>query len=99
MTGSSIAGIITACATVLLAVGGVLTAISVLLPILRGTRDNAAALAANSTALGEVHEIVNQRYTDLNNYLRAVIRALEDAGVPVPVDQSLPPVDNVGKLP
>ncbi len=78
MTGSSVAGIITAVATVLIALGGVITAVSVLLPILRGTR--------------EIHTIVNQQRTDMENFQRALIRALVDAGIPVPVDQSLPPV-------
>jgi Flp pilus assembly protein TadB len=79
MTGSSVAGVITAVATVLIALGGVITAVGVLLPILRGTR--------------QIHKIVNQQRTDMENFQRALIRALTDAGVPVPVDQSLPPVD------
>jgi hypothetical protein len=79
MTGSSVAGIITAVATVLIALGGVITAIGVLLPILRVTR--------------KTHTIVNSEKTDRLNFQRALIRALTDAGVPVPIDQSLPPVD------
>jgi hypothetical protein len=39
-----------------------------------------------------VHKIVNQAHTDLMNYQRALIRALEDKGVEVPRDQSIPPV-------
>lgn len=75
MTGSSVAGIITACATALIALGGVITAVGVLLPILRGTR--------------EIHKIVNQDKTDRDNFNRALIRALNEAGITVPVDQSL----------
>lgn len=75
MTGSSIAGIITAVATVLLALGGVITAVGVLIPILRLSRST--------------HEIVNSEKTNRLNFQRALIRALNDAGVPVPVDQSL----------
>ncbi len=84
MTGSSVAGIITACATVLIALGGVLTAVSVLLPILRGTRQNMAAI-------GEVHTIVNQQRTDAKRYEIALTEALRKAGIEVPVDQSLTP--------
>jgi hypothetical protein len=76
MTGSSVAGIITAVATGLTALGGVIATLAVLIPILRGTR--------------EIHKIVNQQRTDMENFQRALIRALIDAGVPVPVDQSLP---------
>ena len=76
MTGSSIAGIITAVTTTIIALGGLVTAIGVLLPILRGTR--------------QIHRIVNQQRTDMENFQRALIRALTDAGVPVPIDQSIP---------
>jgi hypothetical protein len=76
MSASSLAGIITAVATCLIALGGVITAISVLLPILRITRST--------------HTLVNQKFTDLENHARAMARALTAAGIPVPVDQSLP---------
>jgi hypothetical protein len=79
MTGSSIAAVITAVATVLIALGGVITAVGVLLPILRVTR--------------LTHRIVNQEKTDRENFNRALIRALNDAGVAVPIDQSLPADD------
>lgn len=75
MTGSSIAGIITAVATVLIATGGVITAVGVLLPILRGTR--------------EIHTLVNQAATDARRYNERLIEALVAAGVPVPRDSSL----------
>jgi len=83
MTGSSVAGVITAVATVLIALGGVITAVGVLLPILRVTRDT--------------HTLVNQKFTDLEN--RALVRALNDGGVPVPIDQSLPTADGTGQSP
>jgi hypothetical protein len=37
----------------------------------------------------DVHKIVNQQRTDGLNFQRALIRALQDAGVAVPVDQSI----------
>lgn len=77
MTGSSVAGVITAVATVLIALGGVITAVGVLIPILRVTRST--------------HKIVNQEKTNRDNFNRALIRALNANGIEVPVDQSLPP--------
>jgi hypothetical protein len=41
-----------------------------------------------SEQIGEVHVIVNQRFTDLENYVQALIRRLEVAGIDVPEDQS-----------
>lgn len=75
MTGSSLAGIITAFASVLIAVGGIITAFSVLIPILRQTR--------------AVHKIVNQQRTDMLRYQQALIRALAAHGIAVPLDQSI----------
>jgi hypothetical protein len=37
-----------------------------------------------------VHKIVNQQHTDLKNYQAALIRALQDKGIDVPLDQSAP---------
>lgn len=68
----SIAGIITAIATVITAIGG-------LLLILRQTRK-----------IDDVHKIVNQQQTDLRNYQGALIRALREKGITVPIDQSAP---------
>jgi len=77
MTGSSVAGVITAIATVLIALGGVITAVGVLIPILRLSRST--------------HKIVNQEKTNRDNFNRALIRALNDHGITVPIDQSIPP--------
>lgn len=82
MTGSSVAGIITAVSTVLIALGGMVTAIGVFLPILRGTR-------ANSRQIIEVHQLVNQRFTDQARYIERLIEVTQAAGVPVPRDSSL----------
>lgn len=37
----------------------------------------------------QVHTLVNQQHTDMNNYQAALIRALESRGIEVPVDQSI----------
>jgi hypothetical protein len=88
LTGSSVAGIITATATVLTALGGLVLAVNVLIPNLRATKRAVAAMQ-------EVHTIVNQQRTDAMRYQTALISALRKAGVDVPDDQSLtePPVD------
>jgi hypothetical protein len=88
MTGSSIAGIITAVATVLTAAGGLFLALAVFLPTMRKTREIAEASRA---AIDEVHVIVNQQRTDAQRYQRALIAALNRAGVEVPADQSIDP--------
>jgi hypothetical protein len=74
MTG--VAGVITAIATAFTAIGGVIIAVGILIPNLRTTR--------------ATHTIVNQSHTDAINYQNALIRALKDKGIDVPVDQSAP---------
>ena len=80
---STLAGIITASATVLTALGGVVLAISVLIPILRNSRTTMAQV-------GQVHTIVNQQRTDSQRYIIALTEALRKQGIEIPVDQSLP---------
>lgn len=70
------AGLVTAVATVITAVGGLILAVSVLIPILRGVR--------------EVHTIVNQQRTDLVRFQAALVRQLKAAGIEPVIDQSLP---------
>jgi len=79
---TSLAALVTAIATALIAVGGVITSITVLLPILRGTR-------ANTRSIVEVHTIVNQQRTDAMRYQERLIEALITAGIAVPPDSSL----------
>ena len=81
---TTIVGIITASATALIAVGGIITALGVFLPILRQTR-------ATVAKVDQVHQLVNQQHTDLVRYQAALVKALRTAGVEVPDDQSLPP--------
>jgi Na+-transporting NADH:ubiquinone oxidoreductase subunit NqrF len=78
MPDSTLAGIITACSTVLTAVGLVITAVAGLIRSRRVERK-----------VDQVHIIVNQQRTDAANYQRALISALREANVAVPVDQSI----------
>jgi hypothetical protein len=75
---SAVPGIISAVAAVFTAVALVITAIAGLMGVRRAGRK-----------IDAVHTIVNQQHTDLVNYQRALVRALEAQGVPVPVDQSV----------
>lgn len=83
MADSTTAGIITAVATALTALGGLILAISVLVPILRSTR-------RVETQVGVVHTIVNQQRTDAQRYNIALSEVLRAHGIDIPVDQSLP---------
>ena len=64
---STAAGVITALGTSLIAVGGVITAIGVLIPILRGTRKNTATIDENQKVtvarLAVIHTLVNSTLT------------------------------------
>lgn len=97
MNSSSLAGIITAVATVITALGGFALALGVLIPILRITKEaKRASVQARDMAVSTgvkadaVHKIVNQQRTDMLRYTEALVRALKSAGVEVPVDQSIP---------
>jgi hypothetical protein len=81
---STLASVITAIAVCITAIGGVIAALTLFIPILRNTKNLRSEVQ-------EVHTIVNQQRTDAQNYQRALIRALNVAGVAVPDDQSLPP--------
>lgn len=98
MSGSA-ADIITAFATVLTAVGGLVLAFAVLLPILRKTKTTEVAVVAALVATEQVHTMVNQQRTDAQRYQEALVRALHSAGVEVPIDQSIaPPVPLSGDV-
>jgi len=74
MPASTMAGVISAVAGVITAMGGLVLAFGVLIPLLKTARST--------------HKIVNQQHTDMVNYQRALIRALEGAGITIPIDQS-----------
>lgn len=69
-------GIVIAIATAITAIGGFIVSVGVLLPNLRIAK--------------ETHHLVNQGHTDSVNYQNALIRALKDRGIEVPIDQSAP---------
>jgi hypothetical protein len=73
---NSTAAIATACASVITAIGGIILALTVFIPMLRTAR--------------ATHTLVNQAHTDAQNYQFALIRAMRAAGVEVPIDQSHP---------
>jgi hypothetical protein len=66
MQWGTVAGMVTAIATMVTAVGG----------IYLGRR------------VQEVHKIVNQQRTDMLQYQKALIAALTEKGITIPVDQS-----------
>jgi hypothetical protein len=75
IASSSVAGIVTAVVGVLAFLTAVVTLLAVLIPLVRQVK--------------EVHKIVNQQRTDMTNYTRALVRALSDHGIDIPIDQSL----------
>lgn len=95
MTGSSLAGIITASATVITACGGLFLALAVFLPQMRETKK--IALAGRQAAeqsrdqIIQVHTMVNQQRTDMMRYQERLIEALTASGIEVPRDSSLRP--------
>lgn len=79
---STTAGIITAIAAAITAFGGLVLAVTVLIPMLK---------TVNTT-----HRIVNQQRTDMQRYIAAQNQLLKKHGIEPPIDQSLPiPPDEV----
>jgi hypothetical protein len=89
MPAPSWAAIVTAFATLFVAISGVIAALTLFLPVLRLSRTNAKKIDNVESKVDGVHVIVNQQRTDQLNYQRALIRALQDQGIAVPVDQSI----------
>lgn len=75
---TTVVGIITAIGTACTAVALVITALAAL-----------KRASKIEHKIDTVHVIVNQQHTDMVNYQRALVRALEVAGVAVPTDQSV----------
>lgn len=78
--------IITALAGVFTAIGGLVLAVSVLIPTLRASKDALVRVA-------EVHQIVNSARTDMLRYQAVLVGALRQADVVVPADQALRPAE------
>lgn len=74
MTASSLAGVITAFATLLTALGGLVVAIKVIIPMKTETK--------------KIHTLVNQQHTDLIRRITVLTRALVKEGIDIPEDQS-----------
>lgn len=72
----SIAGIITATTSLIVAIGGLIVSLKVLIPIKK---------TAEVT-----HSIVNQAKTNADAYQQDLRTALQQAGVDIPPDKSLP---------
>jgi hypothetical protein len=60
---ASYAGLVTAFSTLLLAVGGIITALTLFIPILRGTRKNTESLKRQDSKLEVIHTLVNSTLT------------------------------------
>lgn len=82
MAPPSVAGIITACASVFTALSLLTTALTVLVPILRRTKRTEDAVAS-------VHTLVNKTHDDSMARMAQLEAALRLAGVEVPVDPSV----------
>jgi hypothetical protein len=74
MNAAEITALVTAFATCITAVGGVIIAIRT-----SGVR----------RTVDETHALVNQRYTDLVTYQEKLTSTLQEAGVKIPGDMSL----------
>jgi len=74
MQWGTIAGTITAVATLVTAIGGLLLALKVIMPSKRQVE--------------EVHKIVNQQRTDMRRYITVLERAVTEGGLDMPEDQS-----------
>jgi hypothetical protein len=70
----TIAGMITAAATLVTAIGGLLLAVKVIMP--------------SKDQIEEVHKIVNQQRTDMRRYIAVLERAVAEGGLDMPEDQS-----------
>jgi len=88
-----VAAVITAIATVITALGGLVLAMAAWRTAQR-TKSTEAVARATEARVEEVHVIVNQRFTDLQRYAEALVRALSAAGVDVPIDQSIGPQES-----
>lgn len=89
MSSSSVAGVITAIATVITALGGLFLALAVFLPTLRAAKSAEIKAARAEVTATATHVLVNQLSTDKDNYIAALRRELITNNIPVPLDQSM----------
>jgi len=83
VTGSSVAGILTAIGSGFTGLSLTITAVAGLRPLLKKAKQV-------EIKVDDVHRIVNQQRTDMMNYQAALMEAMKQAGVDIPVDQSAP---------
>jgi hypothetical protein len=74
---TTVVGVITAVASVITAMGLLIGSLAAYIKVKR-----------LQNTVDTVHTLVNQQQTDLRNYQRALIEALREANIAVPVDQS-----------
>ncbi len=75
VSAADLAVVVTAAATAITAIGGLVLAFAVLIPTMRATR--------------ETHHLVNQTRTDMLRREEVLIAALQAGGIAIPPDQSL----------
>ena len=81
MPTPSWAAIVTAITSGIIALGGLVTAFGVLLPLLRRVKHTEKVAVTT-------HELVNAKYTDLLRWNALLTQALLDNGKPIPPDLS-----------
>lgn len=98
MTASSWAGVITAIATLLTALGGLVVTYKVMIPNKKTNEDTHAQVE-------QVHTIVNQQRSDMlqiikeqGDWNRALVRALKLHNIEVPIDQSVPDIEGPDEI-
>jgi hypothetical protein len=89
MPDSTLAGIITATATVITALGGLVLAMAVLIPTLRNAKAAKEAAVEANIKTDQVHTMVNQQRTDMMRQMERMASALQNAGITIPEDKSL----------
>lgn len=90
---NGIALIITAIGTCITALALLFGALPLLIKALNEGRANAAEVVKIKTVSDETHKIVNQKATNQENYIAALVRTIQDGGLTVPVDQSRGNID------
>jgi hypothetical protein len=80
---------ITAIATLVTAVGGVILAFTVLLPLLRRTKSLETVTAAVAAKVDEVHVISNSNHEAMLRREEVLISALQFAGIAIPPNEAI----------
>lgn len=89
----TVAGTLTAVATLITALGGLVVTLKVLVPNFRTNKETRARAEEINTQACEIHKIVNQQRTDMLRFQAALIKTLKAHDIDVPDDQSKVDVD------